>query len=50
MLSFTSSLSSDSEALVIFANEKYAYKDKKGVLPKSISQRVNSHLANFKKK
>ena len=48
MLSFTSSLGPDSDALVIFANEKYGYKDKKGVLSKNTKERVNSYLANLK--
>ena len=50
MLSFTSSLSSDSEALVIFVNEKYGYKDRRGILSKDISQKVNAYLANLKGK
>ena len=50
MLSFTSSLSSDSEALVIFVNEKYAYKDRRGILSKDISQKINSYLAALKGK
>ena len=38
MLSFTSSLSLNSDAFAIFVTEKYVYKDKKGILsgiPKS---------------
>ena len=50
MLSFASGLSPDSEALVIFVNEQYGYKDKKGVLPKNIGERVNSYLAYIKAK
>jgi len=50
MLSFTRGLSPDSEALVIFANEKYGYKDKKGFLTKNIKERVNSYLADLKEK
>tara|TARA_Y100000590_G_scaffold419238_1_gene520816 strand:+ start:59 stop:1537 length:1479 start_codon:yes stop_codon:yes gene_type:complete len=50
MLSFTSSLSSDSEALVIFVNEKYGYKDRRGILSKDVSQKVNAYLANLKGK
>ena len=50
MLSFISSLSSDSDAIVIFVNEKYGYKDKKGVLSGITRQRVNSYLSNLKRK
>ena len=32
MLSFTGSLSPDSEALAIFVTEKYDYKDKRDIL------------------
>ena len=44
MASFISSLSPDSDALAIFVNEKYSYKDKKGVLPKKISQKIDYPL------
>ena len=44
MASFTSSLSPDRDALAIFVNEKYDYKDKKGVLPESLVQKINSYL------
>jgi len=50
MLSFTSSFSSDSDALVIFANEKYGYRDKKGILSKNVKERVNSYLSGLKEK
>ena len=50
MLSFAGSLSSDSEALAIFVNEKYGYKDKKNILPKNISQKIDSYLADLKRK
>ena len=40
MASFISSLSPDSDAIAIFVNEKYDYKDKKHVLPKSLVQKI----------
>jgi len=48
MASFISSLSPDSDALAIFVNEKHAYKDKRGVLPKSLVQKINSFLKVIK--
>ena len=50
MASFTSSLSPDSDALAIFVNEKYAYIDKKGVLSKSLVQKINSFIGVLKVK
>ena len=49
MLHFLSNLSPDIDALAVFVNEKYKYKDKKGVLPNSIAQKLNSYLAFIKK-
>ena len=39
MLSFTSSLSPNSEAFAIFVTEKYDYKDKKDILPNNVFRR-----------
>jgi leucyl aminopeptidase len=50
MVSFTSSLSPDSDAIAIFVNEKYGYKDKKGILSKSLVQQINSFLSVSKVK
>ena len=50
MLSFTGSLNTDGEAFVIFVNEKYGYKDKKGILSKDTIQKINSFLAILKAK
>ena len=50
MASFTSSLSPDRDALAIFVNEKYDYKDKKGVLPKGLVLKINSFLNVLKTK
>ena len=44
MLSFTSSLSRDSEAFAIFVTEKSGYKDKKDVLSNSAVKKINSFL------
>ena len=50
MLSFASSLSSDSEAFAIFVNDNFNFKDKKNVLSKDISKKINSYLATLKEK
>ena len=50
MLSFASSLSPDSEALTIFVNEKYGYKDKKNILSKEEIKKISSFLTNLKDK
>ena len=50
MVSFTSSFSPDSDAIAIFVNEKYGYKDKKGILSKSSIQKINSFLSLIKSK
>ena len=48
MASFISRLSPDSDALAVFVNEKYDYKDKKGVLSKNLVQKINSFLSVIK--
>ena len=50
MLSFTGSLRTDSEAFSIFITEKYAYKDKKKILPNNVVQKIDSFLAILKVK
>ena len=50
MVSFTSSLSPDSDAIAIFVNDKYGYKDQKGILSKSSIQKINSFLNLIKSK
>ena len=50
MLSFTSSLSPDSEAIVIFVTDKYDCKDKRHILSKSTSQKIDSFLSTLKTK
>ena len=50
MLSFTSSLSPDSEAFAIFVTEKYDYKDKKDILSNNVVQKINSFLDVLKVK
>ena len=48
MLNFISSLSQDSEALVIFVGEKFEYNDKKGVLSKAVGQKIKSYTFALK--
>ena len=50
MLSFASSLSSDSEAFAIFVNDKFNFKDRKNVLAKDVSKKINSYLGTLKDK
>ena len=50
MLSFASSLSSDNEAFAIFVNDKFHFKDKKNILSKEASKKINSYLSNLKDK
>jgi len=44
MLSFTNSFSQNSNAFAIFVNEKYEYEDKKNILPKDTSKKINLFL------
>ena len=48
MLSFTSSLSPNSEAFAIFVTEKYVYNNKRDILPKNTVQKINSFLGVLK--
>jgi len=48
MLSFTSSLGSDSGAFAIFVNEKFHFEDKKNVLSKEVRKKINSYLDKLK--
>jgi len=50
MLSFTTSLSPDIEAFVIFVTEEYNFKDKKNVLSSITVQKINSFLRLLKEK
>jgi len=50
MTSFTSSLSVDSDGLAIFVNEKYGYKDKKGLLSKEQIKKIDSFIRVLKNK
>jgi len=50
MASFTSSLSPDSDAFAIFVNEKYGYKDKKGLLSKEKIKKIDSFIKVLKNK
>ena len=42
MLSFTSNLSPSSEGFAIFVTENYHYRDKKSILSKDITKKINS--------
>ena len=48
MLSFTPSLSQNSQAFALFVNEKYQYKDTKAIISKDIKQKINSFLKSLK--
>ena len=50
MLSFSASLSQNSNAFALFVNEKYEYKDSKGVLSKDIKKRVDLFIKSLKSK
>ena len=50
MLSFAGSLSSDSDAFAIFVNDKFHFKDRKNLLSKEVSKKINSYLGNLKDK
>ena len=50
MLSFTSSLSRDSEAFAIFVTEKCGYIDKKNILSSDTVKKINSFLDLLKTK
>jgi leucyl aminopeptidase len=50
MASFISSLSQNSDAIAIFVNDKYDYKDKKSVLSKQQIEKINSFIKISKSK
>ena len=50
MLSFASSLSSDSEAFAILVNDKFHFRDRKNVLSKDVSKKINSYLGTLEDK
>ena len=50
MLSFTSSLSPNSDGFAIFITEKYVYKDKHDILSNDVIQKINSFLRVLKTK
>jgi len=50
MLSFASSFNTEKGAFAIFVNEKYDYKDKKGILSKNIVGKIDSFLSTLKAK
>ncbi len=50
MVSFTSSLSSDSDAFAIFVNDKFDFKDRKNLLSKEFSKKINLYLNTLRVK
>ena len=50
MLSFISSLSQKTEAFVVFLKDDYKFKDKKGILSKDISKKIESFASTIKSK
>jgi len=50
MLSFISSLSNKSEAFAVLVNEKYAYKNTKGILPKDAVKKIDTFINLLKEK
>ena len=50
MASFISSLSPNSDAIAIIVNDKYDYKDKKGILSKKQIEKINSFIKILKSK
>ncbi len=48
MLSFISNLSQNSKAFALFVNEKYEYKDPKGIIPKDTNKKINLFLKTLK--
>jgi len=50
MLSFTGSLSNNSEGFLIFINEKHEYRDRRNILPKDISLKIDSFIEKLKNK
>ena len=50
MLSFASSLGSDSEAFAIFVNDKFDFKDRKNLLSKETNKKINSYLETLNDK
>jgi len=50
MLSFTSSFTQNSNAFALFVDEKYEYEDKKKILSKDVSKKINLFLKLLKSK
>ena len=50
MLSFASSLSPDNEAFAIFVNDNFHFKDRKNLLAKEASKKINSYLSTLRDK
>ena len=50
MLSFSASLSSNSNAFALFVSENYEYKDPRNILPKDIRRKIDLFLRLLKDK
>ena len=50
MLSFTSSLSPNSDAFVIFVTEKLIFNDRNNIIPDSINRKINLFLKTSRSK
>ena len=50
MLSFTGGLSDNCEGFLIFINEKYEYRDSRNLLPKDMSEKIDSFIEKLKNK
>ena len=50
MLSFTSTLSPENEAFAIFVNDQFHFQDRKKLLSKEVSHKINSYLSSLKEK
>ena len=50
MVSFTGSFSSDSDAFAIFVNDKFNFKDRKNLLSKDVSKKIDSYLNTLRDK
>ena len=50
MLSFSSDLSTNSSAFVLFVTENYEYKDENEILPKELIKKINLFLKSLKTK
>jgi len=50
MLSFTSSLGPEIESFVVFINENHEYRKKNGIIPSTVTQKIDSYIKVLKTK